>query len=150
MIVASTIVPVATFSPLSARWRCTSSNSWRPRSCSSSRWRKRHTVVSHWFASEIDADKTPHRQRIVKRLLHRRAAIARLGIERLDQPAQRRPWHNPLHFSKKCCPPRRLDVALKPHCRQRQLLHPPKLSPTIPTPPDIIPRSFQLTFAEVP
>jgi hypothetical protein len=32
MIVASTIVPVATFSPLAARCRCTSSNSCRPRS----------------------------------------------------------------------------------------------------------------------
>src|SRR5205823_1182664 len=26
----------------------------------------------------------------------------------------------------KPCPPRRLGVALKPHCRQRQLLHPPR------------------------
>ena len=39
-------VPVATFRPLVARCRCTSSNSRRPRSCASSRWRKRHTVVS--------------------------------------------------------------------------------------------------------
>src|SRR5215470_4120920 len=46
MMVASTIVPVATFRPFAARCRCTSSNNRRPRSCSSSRWRKRHTVVS--------------------------------------------------------------------------------------------------------
>src|SRR5246500_5379993 len=46
MIVASTIVPVATFKPFAARCRWTSSNSCRPRSCASSRWRKRHTVVS--------------------------------------------------------------------------------------------------------
>src|SRR6201993_2030318 len=46
MIVASTIVPVATFSPFDAKCRCTSSNSCWPRSCASSRWRKRHTVVS--------------------------------------------------------------------------------------------------------
>jgi transposase, IS5 family len=32
----------------------------------------------------------------------RRAAIARLGIERRDQRAQRRPGHNPLHLGKKC------------------------------------------------
>src|SRR3954451_16977947 len=37
MIVASTIVPVATFSPFAARCRCTSSNSCWPRSCVSSR-----------------------------------------------------------------------------------------------------------------
>src|SRR5262249_18264342 len=37
MIVASTIVPVASFSPFAAKCRCTSSNSRRPRSCSSSR-----------------------------------------------------------------------------------------------------------------
>src|SRR5690242_20337911 len=37
MIVASTIVPVATFSPFPAKCRCTSSNSCWPRSCSSSR-----------------------------------------------------------------------------------------------------------------
>jgi MFS family permease len=37
MIVASTIVPMATFSPFAARYRCTSSNSRWPRSCSSSR-----------------------------------------------------------------------------------------------------------------
>src|SRR5215510_14713796 len=46
MMVASTIVPVATFSPLAAKCRCTASNSRWPRSCASSRWRKRHTVVS--------------------------------------------------------------------------------------------------------
>src|SRR5215472_3003335 len=37
MIVASTIVPVATFSPFAAKCCCTSSNSGRPRLCSSSR-----------------------------------------------------------------------------------------------------------------
>src|SRR6476646_9347844 len=37
MIVASTIVPVATFSPFAARCRRTSSNSCWPRSCASSR-----------------------------------------------------------------------------------------------------------------
>jgi hypothetical protein len=31
----------------------------------------------------------------------------------------------PVHLGKKRGPPRRLGVALKPHCRQRQLLHPP-------------------------
>src|SRR5215471_12161132 len=106
-------------------------------------------LVRRRLATEIDPDKTPHRQRIVKRLLHRRvrqiepllqeidaqhpldpdrrAAIARLWIKWLDQHAQRRPRHNPLHLSQKRYPPRRLGVALKPHCRQRQLLHPPTL-----------------------
>src|ERR1700730_608570 len=37
MIVASTIVPVATFSPFDAKCRCTSSNSCWPRSCATSR-----------------------------------------------------------------------------------------------------------------
>src|SRR5437763_7870632 len=104
-------------------------------------------LVGHRLAAEIDVHKTPHCQRIVKRLFHRRvrqiepllqeikaqhpldpdrrAAIARRRVERLDQRAQRRPRHNPLHLGKKRCPPRRLGVALKPHCRQRQLLHPP-------------------------
>jgi hypothetical protein len=35
----------------------------------------------------------------------RRAAIARLRIERLDQREQRRPRHNPLHLGQKDCPP---------------------------------------------
>src|SRR5437660_6948685 len=104
-------------------------------------------LVGHRLAAEVDVDKMPHGRRIVERLFHRRvrqiepllqeidpqhpldpdrrAAIARLGIEWLDQRAQRRPRHNPLHLGKKRCPPRRLGVALKPHCRQRQLLHPP-------------------------
>jgi hypothetical protein len=66
MMVASTIVPVATFYPFSARCRCTSANSRRPRSCASNRWRQRHIVVRHRFAAEVDADKPPHRQRIVQ------------------------------------------------------------------------------------
>src|SRR5262247_1444029 len=80
--------------------------------------------------------KSPRRIRQIEPLLQeidtqhaldpdRRAAIARLRIERLDQPAQRRPRHDALHLGKKCRPPRRLGVSFKPHCRQRQLLHPP-------------------------
>ena len=56
--------------------------------------------------------------------------------------------HNALHLGKKPCPPRRLGVALKPHCRQRQLLHPPTYATIHPR--RIIPRSLQLAFAEVP
>jgi hypothetical protein len=55
----------------------------------------------------------------------RRAAITGLGIERRDQPAQRRPWHNSLHLGQKRRTPRRLCLAFKPHRRQCQLLHPP-------------------------
>src|SRR5207244_11673115 len=99
-------------------------------------------LVGHRLTSEVDADKLPHRRRIVKRLLRRRVrqiepllqeidpqhpldpdrwpAIARLRIEWLDQRTQSRPRYHPLHLGKKRCPPRRLGVALKPHCRQRQ------------------------------
>ena len=104
-------------------------------------------LVRRRLAAEINIHKTPHRRQIVKRLLHRRvrqiepvlqeidaqhpldpdrrAAIARLRIERLDQCAQRRPRHNPLHFCQKRGPPRPLGIALKPRCRQCQLLHSP-------------------------
>src|SRR5215469_13966927 len=58
--------------------------------------------------------------------------IARLRIERLDQRAQRRPRHNPLHLGQKHCPPRRLGVALKPRHRQCQLLHSPEPMRTSP------------------
>jgi hypothetical protein len=54
----------------------------------------------------------------------RRAAIAWPRIERLDQLAQRRPRHYPLHLGKKDRAPCRLGVALKYRGRQRQLLHP--------------------------
>src|SRR5207248_5848104 len=103
----------------------------------------------HRLAAQIDTDKAAHRRRIVERFLRRRVrqiepllqeidaqhpldpdrrpAIARLRIEWLDHRTQRRPRHHPLHLGKKRCPPRRLGVAVKPHCRQRQLLHPPTL-----------------------
>jgi hypothetical protein len=82
---------------------------------------------------------------IVKRLLHRRArqvepllqkinlqhplhpdrraAITRLGIDRFDQPAQRRPRNHPFYLSQKHRPPRRLAVQFKPSRGQRHLLH---------------------------
>src|SRR5262245_28373618 len=72
--------------------------------------------VGHRLAAEIDPDKTPHRRRIVERLFDRRVrqvepllqeidaqhpldtdrrtTIARFGIKRFDQRAQRRPRHN--------------------------------------------------------
>ena len=56
----------------------------------------------------------------------RRAAMAGLWIERLDQPVQRRPRHDALHLGQKRCPSRRLGVAVKPHRRQRQLLNLPQ------------------------
>src|SRR5215471_2451484 len=104
-------------------------------------------LIRHRLAAEVDANKTPHRPRIVKRFFHRRvrqiepllqkvdpqhsfhpdrrAAIAGLGIKRFDQRAQRRPRHDALHFIEKRRPPRCLGVTFKPHCRQPQLLHPP-------------------------
>src|SRR6202008_4286381 len=75
-------------------------------------------------------------------------AIARLRIERLDQRAQRRPRHNPLQLGKKRSPPRRLGVALKPHCRQRQLFHPPTRYSNPPR--HQYTTSLQPTYAEVP
>jgi hypothetical protein len=87
-------------------------------------------LVRHRLAAKVDANKTPHRRRIVQRLFHRRirqiepvlqeidaqhpldpdrrAAIARLRIDRFDQLSQRRPRYNALHLGKKRCPPRRL------------------------------------------
>src|SRR5215472_13305456 len=52
MSVASTIVPVATFSPMAARCRCHLVEQPPPRSCASSRWRNRHTVVSSGTGSQ--------------------------------------------------------------------------------------------------
>ncbi len=138
MIVASVlaqagIVPVAIFSPFSAKCRCTSSNSRRPRSCALSRWRKRHTVVASGTGSRprsiptkpriateaYRASSTAGSDRLNQHPLdpNRRTAIAGLGIERLDQPAQRRPRHHPRHLREKHRPPGRLGVALKLHTR---------------------------------
>jgi hypothetical protein len=96
------------------RWAEVKRHCRRPRSCASSRWRKRHTsrLVRHQLAAEVDPDKTAHRHRLIQRLFYRwvrqvepvlqkidtqnpfdpnrRTAIAGLGIERLDQPVQRR------------------------------------------------------------
>jgi hypothetical protein len=104
-------------------------------------------LVRHRLTAKVDANKMPHRLRIVERLLDcrvgqiepvlqeikaqhpldpdRRAAIAWLRIKRLDQLAQRRPRHYPLHLGKKDRAPCRLGVAIKYRGRQRQLLHPP-------------------------
>src|SRR6266567_1442556 len=46
MIVASTMVPVATLKPWACKWALTAANSCRPRSWLSSIWRKRRIVVS--------------------------------------------------------------------------------------------------------
>ena len=128
-------------------------------------------LVRNRLAAEVDADETPHRQRIVERFFHRRVrqvepllqkvdaqhpldpdrrpAVAGLGIKRLDQPAQRRPRHHAFHLGQKCRPPRRLGVALEPRRRQRRLSH-------LPTPARQLPRRplyhdrRPVTFAEVP
>ena len=50
----------------------------------------------------------------------------------LDQPAQRRPRHHPLHFRQKRCSPGRPRVPLKPRHRQSQLLHPQPFVPGSP------------------
>src|ERR1700730_3350116 len=79
MIVASTIVPVATFSPLASRCRCTSSNNCRPRSCCSSRWRKRHTVVSSGTGSRPRS--MPTKSRIARESY---SASSAAGSDRLN------------------------------------------------------------------
>ena len=104
-------------------------------------------LVGHRLAAKIDPDKTPHRLRTVKRLFDRwvqqiervlqetdaehpldpdrRAAVAGLWVEWLDQPAQHRLRHHALHPGQKLRPPRRIRVALKPHHRRCRLFHPP-------------------------
>jgi hypothetical protein len=75
MMVASTIVPVATFSPLAARCRCTSSNSRRPAQImlpEQMAEAAHRRFVGYRLAAEIDPDKMPRRQRIVERLFDRR------------------------------------------------------------------------------
>ena len=86
MMVASTIVPVATWSPLAARWRCTWSNSRRPRSWASSRWRKRHTVVSSGTGSRPRSipTKPAHRLQIVDRLFHRRVRQVEPLLQKIE------------------------------------------------------------------
>ena len=106
-------------------------------------------LVRHRLAAEIDADKIANGCQIIDRFLHRRvrqvepllqeidaqhpldpdrrAAIARLGVDRLDKPPQRRPRNHSLHLSQKYRPPRRVAVTFKPRSRQRQLLHCPNL-----------------------
>src|SRR6516162_4232981 len=116
MIVASTIVPLATFTPLAVKCRCTSSNNCKQLPAQIVLFEQMaeaayRGLVGHRLAAEVDPDKPPHRRRIVKRLLHRRvrqvepllqkidaphpldpdrrAAIAWFGINRFEQPAQR-------------------------------------------------------------
>src|SRR5262249_50714144 len=82
--------------------------------------------VGDRLAPEIDPDEIAHYPRIVERFLDRRVrqvepllqkvysqhpldpdwrtAVARLRIERLDQPTQRRPRHYPLHLGQKRWP----------------------------------------------
>jgi hypothetical protein len=53
----------------------------------------------------------------------RRTAITRLRINRLDQPARRRPLHHMLHLGQKRRSQRRLAIAIEPCRRQHHLLH---------------------------
>ena len=86
MIVASTIVPRATFSPLASRCRCTSSKIRLPRSCCSSKCRKRHTVVSSGtgWPTQIDADKASHRRQIIERFLDCRVGQVEPLLQEVD------------------------------------------------------------------
>src|SRR6516165_7262007 len=105
--------------------------------------------VRHWLAAEINADEIAHHQRIVECLFHRRvrqvepllqeidpqhplhpdrrAAIAGFGIERLDQPAQRRPRHHPFHLGQKYRPPRSWRSVQNPPSPASAASSPPNL-----------------------
>jgi len=150
MMVASTIAPVATVSPLAAKLplHLVEQPPAQIVLLEQVAETAHRGLVRRRFATEVDPDKkAAHRPRIVKRLfdrrvrqvepvlqqidaqhppdINRRRATAGLWIERLDQRAQRRPRHNPLHLTEKRRPLRRLGVTFEPHCRKGQQLHPP-------------------------
>jgi hypothetical protein len=174
MIVASTIVPVATFSSLGRQvplhlLEQLPAQIVRFEQVAKAAYRR---LVRHRLAAEIGADETAHRQRIVERLFHRRvrqvepllqeidaqhpldtdrrAAIAGLRITRLYQPAQRRSRNHALHLGQKRHPPRRLGIALKPHRCQRQLLHLPQPMHVNPPRCALYHDHWPMAFAEVP
>ena len=149
-MVASTIAPVATVSPLAAKLplHLVEQPPAQIVLLEQVAETAHRGLVRRRFATEVDPDKkAAHRPRIVKRLfdrrvrqvepvlqqidaqhppdINRRRATAGLWIERLDQRAQRRPRHNPLHLTEKRRPLRRLGVTFEPHCRKGQQLHPP-------------------------
>ena len=101
--------------------------------------------VRHGFAPQVNADEGPHGSRFVERLFHCRVGqiepllqevdaqqalqsyrwttLARVRIHRLDQRAQFRPGHDPVHLAQKCRAARRLRVALKPSGAKCHLFH---------------------------
>src|SRR5277367_1415731 len=129
MRVASTMVPLATFTPLAARCAFTSAKMAWPRSCSSNRWRNLQMVVSSGagsFPRSIPANRRSTseliqsffqaRVRQVEPLLHkveaqhplqahRRTAVLPLRVMRLDKSSQPRPRYDPLHLLQKQLPP---------------------------------------------
>ena len=103
-------------------------------------------LIGHGLAPQVDAHKLAHRDRLVEGLLHgrigqvepllhevhaqhalqphRRAPVARLGIDRLDERAQRRPRHHRVHLGQKCCAAGGLGVLVEAGQRKGRLFHP--------------------------
>ncbi len=153
MMVASTMVPPATFSPREARWSFTRSNRAFAQIVPLQQVTEvqDRRLVRHRLATEVDADEPPHGQRVIQRLLRRRvrqiepvlqevhpqhplqpdrrAAVAGLGVERLDQRAQFAPRHHLLHLGQECRPPRQLAVLA------RSSPSPGSVAASQPTPP---------------
>src|SRR4051794_11691385 len=147
MIVASTMVPPATFRPREARCSFTRSNSGLPRSWRSSRWRKLRIVVSSGTgsAAEIVADEPAHRQRVIQRLFrrwvgqvepvlqevqpqhsfqaNRRPAVASSWVERFNDGAQLAPGNNLVHLCQELRAASLLAVFVEAGARQGELPH---------------------------
>ena len=153
MIVASTMVPPATFRPRAARCSFTRSNSnlprsWAPAGGGSSGLSFRPEPD----LAEVDADEPPHRQRIVQRFLRarvgqvepvlqevqpqhhfkllRRPTIAGSWVERFNDSAQLTPRHDVVHLGENR--PMRFVMGLLPFSRGlAKCRRMPKLTQTI-------------------
>lgn len=102
-------------------------------------------LVGRPFAPEIDADKSAHGARVVKRFFHRRVREVEpllqavdaqhpfqahrrtpgavvLWIKRFDQRAQLAPWHHLIHLAQELVAPGRFVVLLEPGFGEGRLL----------------------------
>ena len=103
-------------------------------------------LVRHRLSPQVNAHELPHHHRVIQGLFHRRVrqvepllqkvnaqhplhahrrtAVARLRIMRLNQRTQLWPWHHQLHLFQKQRTPRLLRISLKAgHHRQCPLSH---------------------------
>lgn len=128
-------------------------------------------LVRGAFPTQVDADEVAHRQRVVEGFLdrrvgevepvlekvdaqhalqaNRRPAVAGLGIDRLDQRAQRRPRHHPIHLRQKRRAPCRLAMPVKTAGRKRHLFH--RINPRVQSRrSDMTPRKSFTTYSDLP